>query len=137
MSKPATYDVIVRKSFPLAAGETLRDATKKLSDAGVKKLVTKLNLDVKKTSVYMLDVFEGAAVFEVYKSEPSKPGDYFRFYAMKYTRKNGGDFEFGDMVEVERVTRYEAKANAPITKSADEWPTEGWITKSAFWAGAL
>jgi len=110
------HDVLVRKAnIPLKSGESIRDFTTALSDAGRVTLVQKLNLDVKKTSVFMLEAYSTGAVFEVYKYESTSQKDRMQFWGMTYKRDEKGDFTFETVKEVQRVVRFEEKTQ--VTKS--------------------
>jgi len=113
------HDVIVHKAnVPMMKGESLRDFTTALSDAGRATLVQKLNVDVKKASVFMLEAYSDSAVFEVYKyDEVTKPNERMRFYAMTYKRDEKGAFTFDNQTEVDRVVRFEAKTQVTKSKS--------------------
>jgi len=139
-----THDVMVHKaSIPLMKGESLRDFTSKVADAGRQQLVSKLNLGTK-VDVYMVEAFADAAVFNVYKyGDNVKPGKRSSYYAVTYKRKDDGTFEMGDSTEVIRVTRFEPK-KVPITKSAEPVKkrfgndTSAWESiEKGFWSGVL
>ncbi len=116
----STHKVVVHKaSIPLAAGESVREFTRKLSDAGATALRSKQNLPDKGTDIFMLEAFSDAVIFEVFKFGPDVPHEKrMRFFAMKFTRKDTGAFDFTDSTEVQRVTRFEPK-QTPVTKRDD------------------
>lgn len=141
-----THDVVVRKDIALANGESLRDFTQKARDQGTKWVRQKLNL-VKDASVYPIEIFSKSMVFDVAQYGPNvDQTKRYRFFAASYTRKSGGDFEFGSLTEVERVTSFRAKESAPVMKSADGDQiseaeaadrVEGWQTKKSLFAGVI
>lgn len=112
-----THDVVVHKAnIQLLAGESVRDFTRALSDAGRKHIQKAQNLPNKGTDVFMLEAFSKTAVFEVFKFGPDvQPGDRMKFFAAQYVRKANGDFEFSGSSEVRRVTRFEP-AKVSVTK---------------------
>lgn len=118
-----TYEVVVHKAgLPLAKGESLAMFSMRLNKAAREHLARKQNLDPKVSSVFMCEVFDGAAVFDVYKRGPQEgPGEY-KYFAVKYARKATGEFEFSDTTEVERVTSYVPKGPLEVAKAkkADE-----------------
>jgi hypothetical protein len=124
-------DVVVHKDFPLFKGETVREATRKLSDSGREFVMRKLNLTQKTAGSYMVEAFSSACVFEVYRRDVDAP---YKYYAVSFKRSKEGDFEFGTTMEVERVTSFQPKPNQPTLKSEDGYP--GWPVKkdaNAFW----
>ncbi len=116
------YECVVHKAnVPLASGESLSKYMSGLGSAGGTYIKKQLNLNsLAKPSyagAYMLEAYSDKCVFDVYKyGGPDTPGDY-RYYAVNYTRKANGDFEFKDLTEVERVTTYQAKPSMSITKA--------------------
>jgi len=103
-----TYDVAVHKAISLAKGESLRSFTNKLREQGQAHMLRKLNLTEKTAGVYLVEVFNGACVFTVYKYD--ERGSKDRYYAVKFDRKEGSDtFEFSDSMEVERVSSFQPK----------------------------
>jgi hypothetical protein len=135
-----THDVVVRKDFPLAKGESIRTATKKLRETGAEFIARKLNTPPNQLDVFPVDVFSTAAVFDVFKRD--KPGDP-QFFALKFSRTAKGDFEYTDMIEVERVVGFQPKTT--VTKSMAEsgantatYVVEGWArTSKSLWEGVL
>jgi len=138
------HNVVVHKAaIQLKSGESLRDYTKALSDAGKAHVALKRNISGSKDyDVYMVEAFSKAAIFEVYRFGPlpSPTTKRFQYYAVEYTRKDNGDFEFTGTTEVERVTRFEPKSATPVTKSRRQSFGEGssqWQeTGGSFWGGA-
>jgi len=115
-----THNVAVHKAISLGKGESLRSFTNLLNKQGRDFLMRKLNLTEKNAGVYTVEVFDGAAVFAVYKYEGR---DRDRYYAVKYARKDDkSDFEFSESTEVERVSSFRpkqtgvAKASTPVQK---------------------
>lgn len=121
MSETATMEVAVTKAnIPLLKGETIRQFTNALSEAGQPFLKRKLNLQ-KSDFVFMVETMSNISVFEVFK-EHSTDGKRIRFFATKFTRDvKNGLFEFGETVEVRRVTSFEPVAGktVPLTKDKD------------------
>ncbi len=117
------YECVVHKAnVPLASGESLSKYMSGLGTAGGTYIKKQLNLNSLAkpayAGAYMLEAYSDKCVFDVYKyGGPDTPGDY-RYYAVNYTRKANGDFEFKDLTEVERVTSYQAKPSLSITKGA-------------------
>ena len=148
-----TREVIVHKAnIPLAKGESIRAYTAALEKAASAALRQKLNLAPDKSSVYMIEAYPTKAVFDVYKysSGPGANDSSFRYFAMDYTRKAGGEFEFSNSTEVERVVSFEPKEGIQITKAAGPDAVEtkqeevrpefmpGWATMNkSLWAGVL
>lgn len=116
------YECVVHKAnVPLASGESLSKYMSTLSGAGSTYIKKQLNLNSLAkpayAGAYMLEAYSDKCVFDVYKyGGPDTSGDY-RYYAVNYTRKANGDFEFKDLTEVERVTTYQAKPSMSITKA--------------------
>ncbi len=115
-----TMEVAVHKAnIPLLKGETLRQFTSALRDAGGAHLKRKLNL-TEKDSSYMIETMSNVAVFDVFR--PSIATGRVKFYAVKFTRSKAGVFEFGETIEVRRITSFEAiatgPAGTPVTKNA-------------------
>jgi len=137
-TRKVQYEAVIHKAdVPLAQGESLKDFMGALRASGETELTRKFNLDLKKSNVFMVEAFASAAIFEVYKYEGAQANDRMRFYAMKYTRKNDGNFEFSETKEVERVTTFREKTS--VTKSKDRPVVIGdWQeTSKSFWEGAL
>lgn len=107
-----TYEVIVHKAnLALAKGESVNQFTQKLREAASKAIALKLNLTAANCSVYMIETFADSAVFDVTKRPLKEGGQYsYAYYALKYSRKADGSFEFSDTTEVERVTSFQPKA---------------------------
>jgi len=114
--------VVHKANVPMLKGETLRMFTQALSDSGSTYLRRKLNL-LEQDGVYMLETMADQAVFEAYKTNGPTGKPSCKYYALKFKRKSDGGFEFGESVEVHRVTQYE-----PVTKAA-EAPVqkEAWV----------
>lgn len=116
------HECIVHKAnVPLAAGESLSKYSNALSSAGNTYLKKQLNLNSLAkpayAGVYMIEAYSDKCVFDVYKyAGTDAPGDY-KYYAVNYTRKANGDFEFKDLTEVERVVSFQAKPSLSITKA--------------------
>lgn len=124
-----TYEVAVRKDFPLASGESIWSATKKLCDGARKFLLAKMNLTEKAGGCYLVEAFSTAAVFAVYKYESGDDGKT-RYWAVSFKRDDDGSFDFGSTQEVERVTSFQPKpSSSPTLKTLDGW--------KPFWNGAL
>jgi hypothetical protein len=102
----------------------------------------------------MIETFADSAVFDVTKRPLVDGGQYsYAYYALKYTRKDDGTFEFSDTTEVERVTSFQPKSTMSITKAkkkkADEDDEDdeeglskdappGWVTTSkSIWSGVV
>lgn len=128
-----THDVVVHKAnITLADGESVQQFMSKIRDAGKTFVGTKLNL-VKNADVYPVEVFSKTIVFDVYQYGPDVPANKrARFFAAAYSRKNDGGFEFTTLTEVERVTVYQPKQNAAVTKS-----TKGEEVEKAVWTAAF
>lgn len=128
-----TYDVIVRKDFPLAKGESVRAATKQLRETAQAFMSQKLNAT--KLDVFPVEVFSSAVILDVFKIGGNEPP---KLYAVKFSRDNNGAFVFGEMMEVERVVGFQPKAGASVLK-ADALPeAPGWkATSKSFWGGVV
>jgi len=122
-----THDVVVHKAnVPLARGESLRAYTAALSEAGRQHAMQKLNLIAKSGDVFMVEAYSDSAIFEVYKYGEEGQAGKFNFYATKYSRDKNGNFSFGDLLEVQRVTSFKPKTEFEVTKSGE-----------GFWTGLL
>ncbi len=146
------HECIVHKAnVPLASGESLGKYSQALSSAGSQYIKKQLNLNSLAkpayAGAYMIEAYSDKCIFDVYKygGAPDAPSEY-KYYALKYTRKSNGDFEFKDLAEVERVISFQAKPSLSITKAADapEAPpakkelAPGWVEKSAnIWSGLI
>jgi hypothetical protein len=107
-------NVAVHKAITLAKGESLRTFTSTLRQQGGDFLMRKLNLTEKSAGTFLVEVFDAAAVFEVFKFEGRERP---KFFAVKYGRKDGAsDFEFSDSTEVERVSTFRPKQTG-VTKA--------------------
>lgn len=157
------HEVVVHKaSVILATNESLGQYTQRLSEAIRKYAVQKLNLtsgvDGKAGfSCYMIEAYGNSAVLDVYKYGNGEPSSD-KYYAVKYTRGDKGEFKFDNFTEVERVTSYQPKEGLSVTKALSPSDSAavpdgvcaiakspgagapevmpGWVAKS-FWAGAL
>jgi len=110
-----TMEVIVHKqNVPMMKGESINMFTNKLSQAGRAHVLRKLNITEKDGGAWLVEAFQDRAVFSTYKGqEPTK------HFAFKYTRNKSGDFEFGGVIEVERVTSFKPKSDMSVTKGVD------------------
>ena len=109
-----TMDVIVHKAnVPMMKGESINQFTNKLSQAGRAHVLRKLNIAEKDGGAWLVEAFQDRVVFSTYKGqEPTK------HYAFKYTRADkSGDFEFGGVIEVERMTSFVPKGDMTVTKA--------------------
>jgi hypothetical protein len=108
-------EVVVHKvDIPLAAGESIHDFTRSLSDAGVEFVKGKLNIG-KSGGAWMAEAFSTAAIFSTYKD-----GGPNQYYAAAYKRDKAGNFEFGTLMEVQRKTVFTPKTDTmALTKSKD------------------
>jgi len=115
--RTVTYEVIVHKAnLALAKGESVNQFTQKLREAASKAIALKLNLTAANCSVYMIETFADSAVFDVTKRPLKEGGQWaYAYYALKYSRKADGSFEFSDTTEVERVTSFQPKATLEVT----------------------
>lgn len=114
-----TKKVSVHKStITLNTGETIHQYTQKVSSKGRSHCEKKLNLGSKKNYIFTEEIFGDKAVFGVEKYD-SVGG--LKYYGVTYKR-SGDDFEFGDLVEVEKVTSFRpVKTGIPMKKSEDFW----------------
>jgi hypothetical protein len=140
-----THDVVVHKAnIALATGESIGRYTQALNEAGRKHVLQKLNMTQKGGYVYMVEAFSESAIFEVYKNATSDAEvSSYTFFAAPYKRKEG-NFTFGELVEVERVTSFKRKASMDfgVAKARSENPEKelfvGWRRSTkAFWSGVL
>jgi len=108
-----TMPVAVHKAqIGLMKGESVGQFTRALGDAAKVALKKKLNL-LEGADVWPIEVFTDKVVLDLY--EPKKAARYF---GMKYTRKDNGDFEFGETVELRRMVTFEPKNNTmSVTKT--------------------
>lgn len=110
-------DVIVHKAnIPLRNGESIGQFTRELSDAGRKHVLQKLNIAGKEGGAFMVEAFADKVIFATFKDfkEPTK------HHAFKFTRDRAGNFEFGSLTEVKRVTTFKPKDTFPIKKSVNK-----------------
>ncbi len=132
------HDVIVHKAnAPISKGESLADFSIAVGDAGKTFVRQQLNLDSKKSDVFVIEIFSGSVVFDVFTFGSSVRKR--RFFAVAYTRNAQQGFEFSNLTEVQRVVSFEAKPQGvPVTKTAG---AEGWVdTKKAsadMWYGVI
>lgn len=142
----AEQTILVQKDIKLATGESLSTFSQKLREAGVSYMERKLNVvkgGADTTSIYPIEIFSKSAIFNVYKYGPNvKSSEREAFYAVAYTRKEDGAFEFSTLTEVERVIGFQAKQSAtPVSKAKKQAPEHqdapGWHVKKAFWANVL
>lgn len=153
------HNVAVQKDIVLASGESISTFTQKLRDAGRKYVKQKLNLTNTKDNscgCYPIEIFSKSIIFDVYQYGPNIDDDKrVRYYAVAYSRKDDGTFEFSTLTEVERVVGYQAKETAAVTKAGkallpsdgdgDSQPTKkslegapGWAqTAKSLWGGVL
>ena len=112
-----THNVVVHKAnIPLLKGESLKDFTCALREAGRKHVMQKQNLPSKGVDVYMVEAFSDHIVFDVYwYGENAVKDKQMQFFAVPYKRGTDGKFEFGDTMEVRRVTTYEPVSS--VTKA--------------------
>ena len=123
-SQMVRYECVVHKAnVPLASGESLGKYTNQLSGDGRTYIMKQLNLNslAKPASAgaYMIEAFADKAIFDVYKygGGDGSPSEY-KYYALNYTRKADGKFEFKDLTEVERVISFQAKPSMALTSKA-------------------
>jgi len=114
--------VVHKANVPLASGESIGKYSNALSSAGNTYIKKQLNLNSLAkpayAGVYMIEAYSDKCVFDVYKyAGTDAPGDY-KYYAVNYTRKANGDFEFKDLTEVERVVSFQAKPQMSLTSKA-------------------
>jgi len=108
-----TMDVIVHKAaVTLGTGESLGMFTQRLSGAAREHVMKKLNVAKGSGGAWMVEAFGDKVVMSAYKSE-----DVSKYYAFAYTRDKLGKFEFGDTVEVERVTSFKPKPGMTVAKA--------------------
>ncbi len=142
MSK--TIVAVHKANIPLLKGESVHQFTNELSKAGREHVMKKLNMTEKSgNGAWMAEAFSGSVIFSTYKSD--EPSTY---YACAYKRDEKGAFDFGSLVEVQRMTVFKPK-EATVTKSLNEKPEEvevdkrlerfgDWIqTEKSFWGGVL
>jgi len=116
-----TMQVVVQKSIELRSGETLNDFTRALSAGGRAHVLKKLNIAPGGGGAWMVEVFKDSVVFAAFKRDAEQD----KFFAFTHKRQANGDFEFGDLMEVERVTGFRTKqATTSVSKSAAQG--EGW-----------
>jgi hypothetical protein len=151
-------DVLVYKqNMPMNNGESVNNYTRKLDIASRTHIIGKLNIAKGNGGAWTTEIYNDKVIMCVYKGEESN-----RYYLMKYSRDKDGTFNFGDMIEVERVTTYKPKTDMQITKTEDNLisspnsekacssghktrkalgePIEfnGWIeTEKSFWTGVI
>lgn len=122
----ALTDVKVEKAaLPMKAGESVQDFMSALKDALEKKLETPAKLK-ENGFIALTDVYGDNAIVTVYpgyKANETPPSPVF--VKMEYARDVKGEFEFGDMVEMERKVVFIPKGQTTV------------ITKNAFWGNLL
>jgi hypothetical protein len=142
--------VVHKANVPLAAGESLNKYTNSLSSEGSAYIKKQLNLNTlakpMSAGAYMIEAYSDKCIFDVYKYGGDAPSEY-KYYAVKYTRKSDGKFEFKDLSEVERVISFQSKPTMSISKSKEgEEPAKtakefapGWTVKKSesIWSGVL
>jgi hypothetical protein len=134
-----THDVLVQKDITLGTGESISAYSQKVRDAGSKYVKQKLNL-VKDSGCYPVEIFSKSVIFNVYQYGPTVEDDKrSRYFAVAYTRKNDGTFEFATLTEVEQVVGYQPKDSTAVTKSATTGlNAPGWQSVAkALWNGVL
>lgn len=121
--------VIVHKaSVSLNSGETIHEYIRKVSQKGREHCKKKLNLEEKKSYVYMEEAYGDSAVFSVEKYTDASTGGA-KYYDVSYKR-DGEDFEFGELTEVEKVTSFKpVKEKISVAKIK--------LDKEDFWSGAI
>lgn len=133
-----SHPVVVQKDIALATGESLQTYSQKVRDAGTKYVKQKLNFATKNCSCYPVEIFSKSVIFDVYQyGQNIDEANRCKYYAVAYTRKDDGAFEFSTLTEVERVVGYQAKdSTMPTTKAVDDSP--GWVpTQKSLWQGVL
>jgi len=136
MSKMKTmYAAVHKAAITLMAGETVNQFTRALKEAGAKYLATKLNLGPK-DDVWCVEVFANKAVFDVYKAAttgPTSAPSTTKYYSVDYKRDKG-DFVFGDVMEVQRMTQFKPKPGVAVKKClVGDW----FQTEKSFWSGVV
>ncbi len=132
--QPMRYECIVHKAnVPLAKGESLGSYTNALSQDSRAYIMKQLNLNsLSKTApgvngagvgCYMIEAYGDKAVFNVYKYGGNEASTD-KFYAIKYTRKSDGKFDFSDLSEVQRVVSFQPKSTLEVTKGKKAAPPE-------------
>ena len=114
-------EVIVHKAIDLRAGETLGTFTRELSMGAREHAMKKLNIatgsptKVADGGAYVTEIFSKNVVVSVWKNGDGAD----RYYAFSFERDPKTNvFKYGDLMEVERVTSYRAKAPmSSVTKS--------------------
>jgi hypothetical protein len=110
-------DILVYKqNMPMYNGESIGDYTRKLDIASRTHMMSKLNIAKGSGGAWTTEIYNDKVIMCVYKGEESN-----RYYLVKYSRDKNGTFNFGDMIEVERVTSYKPKVDMQITKAV--WST--------------
>jgi hypothetical protein len=151
-------DILVYKqNISMVNGESIDDYTRKLNIASREYIMGKLNIAKGDGGAWTVEIYSDKVVMGVYKGEEST-----KYNMIKYSRDKDGTFNFGDMIEVERVTTYKPKTDMQITKTEDNLisspnsekacssghktrkalgePIEfnGWIeTEKSFWTGVI
>src|SRR5690606_1194467 len=132
--KTVKYEAIVHKAnLALAPGESVGQYLAAVRTAAQDYVRSKLNLNVEKSSVFMVEVFSNSTVVETYEWGQGAAKE--RFWALKYSRKNNGGFDFSDMKEVVKLISFSPKEQISITKSAEEQSI--WVEKLKFWVGVV
>jgi hypothetical protein len=124
----AKVTVKVRKSeISLEAGESVHEFTKKLSDQAMGYVKDSLGMD--DYPGYVEEIFADYVVFYVYGNGDSA------YYAFTYKKnEQTDDFEFGEMIEVERRITFARKE--PETTSIMKNACPGWVQKG-LWGNIL
>jgi len=127
--------VKVRKAgIELKAGETLNDFTRELGVESRNHVLDKLNLPSESSGGYLDEVFSNYAVIIVWSDGVDYESNY---YAVSYERKDDGEFEFGDIIEVERKTVFvQSNPLEGVTKSVQKKICGDWVKKE-LWGGIL
>lgn len=127
-SQVVRHECIVHKAnVPLAAGESLQKYSNQLSQEGGMYLKQKLGLNSlakpQYASTYMIEAYSDKCIFDVYKGGDGQPSEY-KYYALEYTRKADGKFDFKNLTEVERVTTYQAKPSLTLATATNKAKTK-------------
>lgn len=137
MTEQRTHPCIVHKAkLSLGKNESIQAFSMDLKKAAKDYLAQKYNVDLKKGSVYPMEVFADKAVFGVIPDFDKPPSNDF-IVAFKYSRGSSGQFQFGDTMKVKKVTTYVADKGVSISKSKGAFGMSNWEKAPGLFHGAV
>lgn len=143
MNKPRTLPVVVHKAaVPLLKGESLNQFTCAVNDAASVYIKQKYNLPSGDCDswVWCHEVYADKAVCSVsnYKAETQK--DRHFYVAIKFTRRDSGDFDVTESMKVRPVMSFVADKEMSVTKDKavkKAYDMENWSPGESLFKGAV